>query len=182
MKAVFFDRDGTLIKDQHYLARPDQVELLPGAADALQEARRLGFEIFIISNQSGVARGFFDESAVQAANQRMVELLGLTPKAIYCCFHLPGGLRPEYAIECDCRKPKPGMLQRAQREHGIQLDQSYVIGDSMRDLQAGRAAGASTVMVLTGEGVEYVRKFGRPIEADHVADSLAEAMRWIGGR
>jgi D,D-heptose 1,7-bisphosphate phosphatase len=180
MKAIFFDRDGTLIKNQHYLARPDQVELLPGAAEAVREAQKAGFEIFIVSNQSGVARGFFDEAAVDAANRRLIELLGIQPRALYSCFHLPEGVRPEYAIDCDCRKPRPGMLLRAQREHGVSLPDSFIIGDSLRDLQAGCAAGVRTVLVLTGDAVEYVKTFGPPSEADYVAPTLLEAVRWAG--
>lgn len=178
-KAIFFDRDGTLIRDKHYIGRAEDVELCPGAAEAVREAGALGFDAVVVSNQSGVARGFFDEAAVRAVNERMVELLGTAPRAIYCCFHLPGGLRPEYAIECDCRKPRPGLLQRAERELGTSLKDSFIIGDSIRDLMAGRAAGTKTVLVLTGDAAEYVKTFGRPAEADHVAAGLADAMAWI---
>jgi D-glycero-D-manno-heptose 1,7-bisphosphate phosphatase len=178
-KAVFFDRDGTLIQDKHYIARPEDVELCPGAPEALREAEAMGFEAVVVSNQSGVARGFFDEAAVRAVNDRMIELLGAAPRAIYCCFHLPGGLRPEYAIECECRKPKPGLLNRAARELGIALEDSFLVGDSLRDLMAARAAGVRTILVLSGEAAEYVKTFGKPTEADFMAAGLGEAMAWI---
>lgn len=178
-KAIFFDRDGTLIRDKNYIARAEEVELCPGAPEAVREARALGFEVVVVTNQSGVARGFFDEAAVRAVNRRMVELLGVEPEAIYCCFHLPEGLRLEYAIECDCRKPRPGLLRRAERERGVSLKDSFVVGDSIRDLVAGRAVGARTVLLMSGSAAEYVKTFGTPSEADHSAPGLPEAMAWI---
>jgi D,D-heptose 1,7-bisphosphate phosphatase len=178
-RAIFFDRDGTLIVDRHYLGRPEGVELRPGAADALREAAELGFDAVVVSNQSGVARGYFDEAAVQAVNRRMIDLLGRAPRAVYCCFHHPQGLRPEYAIDCDCRKPKPGLLLRAERELGVSLRDSFLIGDSLRDVGAAKAAGVKAVLLLDGESSEYVKAFGVPAEVDHAAPDLAAAMAWV---
>jgi D-glycero-D-manno-heptose 1,7-bisphosphate phosphatase len=180
--AVFFDRDGTLIVDRGYLGRPEGVELCPGAAEAFRRAIDLGHEAIVVSNQSGVARGYFDEAANEAVHRRMVELLGAEPHAAYYCFHLPQGPRPEYAIDCDCRKPRPGLLRRAERERGISLADSVIVGDSIRDLLAGRAVGAATALVLTGEAAEMVARLGPPSEADFVGPTLREALDWIGNR
>jgi D,D-heptose 1,7-bisphosphate phosphatase len=178
-RALFFDRDGTLIRDLGSLARPDLVQLCAGASEALRSAAEMGFEIVIVSNQSGVARGYYDEAAVEAVNRRMIELLGTAPRAAYFCFHHPKGIRPEYALDCDCRKPKPGLLLRAERELGISLPDSVIVGDSMRDLMAGRAAGTRTVLVLTGEAAELVKSMGPPAEADFVAADLRSALKWV---
>lgn len=180
-RAAFLDRDGTILVDKPYLSDPAQVELLPGTVEALQLLQSKGFRLVLASNQSGVARGFFTEEDVAAVHRRMLELLGPTVQIekIYYCPHLPEGLRPEYAISCECRKPEPGMLLRAERELGIDLSQSVVIGDSLRDLLAGRKVGAKTVLVLTGQGAEFVRTFGPPPEADRVVPNLLEAARWL---
>lgn len=180
-RAAFLDRDGTIIVDKPYVSDPAQVELVPGAPGALELLQSKGFRLVVVSNQSGVARGFFTEADIAAVNRRMLELLGpaVRIEKIYYCPHLPEGIRPEYAITCDCRKPEPGMLRRAERELGIDLSQSVVIGDSLRDVMAGRRVGAKTVMVLTGQGAEFVKTFGEPSEADRVVPNLLEAARWV---
>ena len=138
-RAAFLDRDGTLIADPGYLGDPAGVVLLPGAATALTQLRAAGFMTVVVSNQSGVARGYFDTSAVQAVNRRMAELLqaadaGAEIDAFYFCPHGPGD-------GCSCRKPRPGMFLQAARELGLDLSGSVCFGDSERDVLAGIAAG-----------------------------------------
>jgi D-glycero-D-manno-heptose 1,7-bisphosphate phosphatase len=178
-RAIFFDRDGTLICDQYPHSRAESVELRPGAAQAFRLAKELGFRLVIVTNQSGVARGLFDEQAVAAVNRRMAQLLGVEPCAMYSCFHHPSGVIPRYSIDCDCRKPKPGMLKRAERELGVSLQDSFLIGDSFRDIEAGRAAGTRSIL-LRGEELEKDPRAGaRLSHPDYVADDLDQALGWI---
>ncbi|MBK7143448.1 MAG: HAD-IIIA family hydrolase [bacterium] len=154
-KAVFFDRDGTLIYDKHYLSDPDQVELIPGAAEALRTAHQLGYKLVSLSNQSGVARGIFPVSAMRAVQKRFEDKLrsaGVTLDASATCPHYPFGIIPEYTCTCCCRKPHPGMAEQAARNHAINLHQSIVIGDKLDDLNLGMVIGASPLLVRTGHG------------------------------
>jgi D-glycero-D-manno-heptose 1,7-bisphosphate phosphatase len=150
--AVFFDRDNTLIRNDGYLGDPAGVILFPDAADAIAAAQRFGFAIVTISNQSGVARGMFDEDAVKAVNMRMDELLQQqNPAAIidrheYCPFH-PQAVVEKYRRESDLRKPKPGMILRAAAEMDLDLAKSWLIGDAPRDIEAGHAAGCRTILI-----------------------------------
>jgi len=140
-----------LIVNEGYLADPDGVVLVPGAAEAVARSRALGFAIVICSNQSGVARGFFDEAAVHRVNERMDRMLKeANPQAIidrheFCPFH-PDGTVKEYARESELRKPKPGMIHRAAQMMDLALHQSWVIGDAPRDIEAGRVAGCRTIL------------------------------------
>lgn len=150
--AVFFDRDNTLIHSDGYLGDPSAVKLIPGAADAVARARRMGFAVVICSNQSGVARGLFSEEAVVAVNHRMDQLLEeQNPNAIidrheYCPFH-PEGKIEKYRQQSDLRKPAPGMMRRAAAAMDLDLPESWVIGDAPRDIAAGHAAGCRTILV-----------------------------------
>jgi histidinol-phosphate phosphatase family protein len=140
-RAVFCDRDGTLIRDADYPRVPAEVELLPGAAVALASLRRRGFRLVVISNQSGVGRGLISRQAFEAVHGRFVELLGaegITLDGVYYCLHAP-------ADGCGCRKPKPGLVVQAARELGIDATASYMVGDKASDMAAGRSAGLKTV-------------------------------------
>lgn len=153
--AVFLDRDGVLIEDAHYLRRPEDLRLLPGVADALR-ALAPSHALVVITNQSGVARGYLDEATLHAIHVRLLEALaaeGAFVDAIYACPHLDDG--------CDCRKPAPGMILRAAREHGLALDRSCMIGDAPRDVEAGRRAGVRSLLFEAAE------------------DGWSEALRWI---
>jgi D-glycero-D-manno-heptose 1,7-bisphosphate phosphatase len=156
MKAVFLDRDGTVIVEKGYITVPDAVELLPGAAEAIRGFRSAGWRVFVVSNQGCVAKGMVTEEELGIINMRMLALLGAegaTLDGVYCCPHHPQGTVEEYAVECDCRKPKPGLLETAAREHGVDLSQCVMVGDTLRDLEAGRAAGVRvSALVLTGKG------------------------------
>ena len=151
--AVFIDKDGTLIRDIPFNVRPERIELLPGAADGLRLLHRAGFPLVIISNQSGVARGHFDEEQLVGVRRRIETLMAeieVPLTAFYYCPHHPLGNVPGYAIVCDCRKPKPGMLQRAARELSIDLHRSWVIGDILDDVEAAHSAGCRAILLLGG--------------------------------
>jgi D-glycero-D-manno-heptose 1,7-bisphosphate phosphatase len=154
--AVFLDRDGTIIEDADYLAHPDQVRLIPGAAAAVRRLNDLGISVVIVTNQSAVARGLASEADVVAVNDRLRALLaaaGAHVDGIYYCPHHPEIGEPPYRRVCDCRKPLPGLLQRAAHELGLDLAGSTMIGDNLRDLEAGAAAGCALLMLVrTGHG------------------------------
>ncbi len=156
-EAVFLDRDGTLIEEVHYLADPEQVRLIPGAADAVRKLNDAGVLVIVVTNQAGVARGYFPESRVSAVHERLSRLLGecgAKVDAYYHCPHHPTEGRGEYRIECACRKPKPGMLLAAARDFDIELARSWMIGDKPCDAGAGAAAGCRTLLVRTGHGAK----------------------------
>jgi D-glycero-D-manno-heptose 1,7-bisphosphate phosphatase len=150
-RAIFFDRDNTLIVNDGYLGDPAQVRLVEGAADAIARARELGFAVVVFSNQSGVARGMFDEDAVRAVNRRTEEmLLEQNPDAVidhqeYCPFH-PKAVVEQYRQDSELRKPKPGMLFRAAEALALDLSRSWAVGDAPRDIAAGKAAGCRTIL------------------------------------
>jgi D-glycero-D-manno-heptose 1,7-bisphosphate phosphatase len=151
-KAVFLDRDGTLNKDTGYLIDFGDFELLPGVEDALRIFQDLGYRLFVVSNQSGVARGYFTYDAVEALHQRIREHLGkqglVLDDMIFCPHHTEGKVAA-YTRECDCRKPAPGMLLELQRKHHLDLTRSYMAGDKLSDAETGVNAGATGIW-LTG--------------------------------
>jgi D-glycero-D-manno-heptose 1,7-bisphosphate phosphatase len=156
--AVFVDRDRTLIDDPGYISDPDQVRLLDGAAESLRRFRDAGYAVVIVTNQSGVARGLLTEGDLAIVHQRMRDLLrseGTDVDAIYYCPFLDGpeAVRDQYRRDSNLRKPKPGMLLLAAEELGLDLGKSWMIGDSARDVQAGRAAGCRTILI-SGETEE----------------------------
>jgi D,D-heptose 1,7-bisphosphate phosphatase len=156
--AVFVDRDRTLIEDPGYISDPDQVRLLDGAADSLRRFRDAGYTVVIVTNQSGVARGLLTEGDLAIVHQRMRDLLRAEDAdvdAIYYCPFLDGpeAVREQYRRDSNLRKPKPGMLLLAAEELGLDLAKSWMIGDSARDVQAGRAAGCRTILI-SGEADE----------------------------
>ena len=188
-KAVFLDRDGVLIDDVGFLAEPAQVKWCPNVKEGLARLRELGFLNVITSNQSGVARGFFSMDDVASVHAHMLRTLGVTDLAaglvngIHFCPHLPDGRVHQYSIECECRKPKPGLILKAAAEHDVDVARSYLIGDAIRDLEAGRAAGVKkTVLVLTGKGREVQYRTPNPPQADFVAPDLLAAAQWIAGQ
>ena len=155
--ALFLDRDGVLIEELEYLSEPERVRLIPGAAAAVRRANDAGWRVAVVSNQSGVARGLFPESALphihREVAERLAEEAGAVIDGFYYCPHHPTTGQGIYRIDCDCRKPKPGMLLRAARELGIDLSKSWTIGDRLTDLQAGATAGCRTILVRTGYGL-----------------------------
>jgi len=179
--AVFLDRDGTINEQMGYINHLDRFVLLPGVGRAISRLNRAGLPVVVISNQSGVARGYFPEELVRLVNRKMVELLsqeGAELDGIYYCPHHPRAEVEAYRRDCHCRKPKPGLLLQAAADLHLDLGRSFVIGDRAEDLETARAVGAKAVLVLTGYGrgeLEYVLP-GRGVQPDFIAESLAEAV------
>ena len=174
--AFFVDRDGTLVREVGYLADPTDLELLPGAAAALRAVRAAGHPVVVISNQSGVGRGLFPASSVYAAMARLRGLLrphDAEPDAIYFCPHRPDA-------GCACRKPAPGLLERAADDLRLSLRHSIMVGDKLLDAATGRAAGALGVLVRSGYGRDEEQRIGGPGEPqpDAVLETVAEAAAW----
>ena len=177
---LFFDRDGTLNTELDYLSRPEELQLIPNAARAIREANEFGVKVFIITNQSGIARGLFTEMDLAAIHKRLITMLGhegARVDAIYYCPHHPEYGQTPYKKACDCRKPKTGMLKKGAKEFGIKLSRSFVIGDRCIDMQAGKAAGCTTAFVLTGYGAVERGECGETNIVDFVASDAYEA--WL---
>jgi len=153
--AVFLDRDGVLIEDMGFLRKPEDIRILPGVTQALR-LLAAKFRLVVTTNQSGIARGLFNEETLLEIHQHLAKLLaakGVAIDAYYYCPHLEGGTVTAYRVECECRKPKPGMLQQASINMGLSLADSYMVGDNPRDAQAGLSAGAKGVIIgETGAG------------------------------
>lgn len=175
-RAVFLDKDGTLIVDVPYNVDPSLIELAPGAVQGLSKLHEGGYRLVVISNQSGVARGRFDVSALGPVEARLHELLaefGVPLAGFYFCPHHPGGSVPAYSVVCDCRKPRPGMLIRAAEDLKINLPRSWFVGDILNDVEAGRRAGCRTVLLDVGNETEWVA--GPDRTPDFKATDLFEA-------
>lgn len=158
MRAIFIDKDGTLIRDVPHNVDPDRIELSDGAGEGLHLLQQRGYRLFIVTNQPGVAKGLFAETALEPVEVRITELLSreqVVLDGFYYCPHHPGGVVQEYASECDCRKPMPGLLMRAAREHGVDLADSWMIGDILHDVEAGNRAGCNTVLIDNGNETEW---------------------------
>jgi D-glycero-D-manno-heptose 1,7-bisphosphate phosphatase len=153
--AVFVDRDGTIIVDVDYLSSPDQLQLIPRSAEAIRALNEMSIPVIVITNQSGIARGIFSEQELHAVHNTLDSILntfGAKVDGYYYCPHHPHeGIAP-YVIDCECRKPKSGMLKEAQNKFGLNLSQSFVIGDKCRDVQTGKSVGATSIQVATGYG------------------------------
>jgi D-glycero-D-manno-heptose 1,7-bisphosphate phosphatase len=187
-KAVFLDRDGTVNRNTHYLIDFEDFELLPGVAAALRILQDLDYRLFVVSNQSGVARGYFTYAAVEELNRKIVAHLaglGIRIEEIVFCPHHPEGTVPEYTRVCDCRKPLPGMLIDLARRHGIDLGQSIMVGDNEIDAQAGLNAGARGIRIRPeASSQEPASQVDNPPKIKEFASLLdfAEDLREIAGR
>jgi len=159
-KAVFFDRDGTINIDKEYLYKIEDFEFETGVTDTLKYLYRKGFKLIIISNQSGVARGYFTVSDVEKLHDHIKKRaadFGFEITAIYYCPHYAKGIIKEYSIECGCRKPGTGLIEKAIKDHNIDVKKSFMIGDKESDILAGKNAGLKTVLVGTGYGKETLK-------------------------
>ncbi len=184
MKAVFLDRDGTVVVERGYITVPDAIELIPGTAAAIARLRSAGWKVYVITNQGCIAKGMITEEELGAIHFRMMGMLaegGAVLDGIYYCPHHPDGDLPQYAEECDCRKPRPGMLERAAAEHGLDLGACVMVGDTMRDVEAVHAAGGKAVLVRTGHGEQTLSEHEEH-GAEHVALDLQAAVDWILSR
>lgn len=178
--AVFLDKDGTLVDDVPYNADPARIRLAPDCAAGLRSLSEAGYELLVISNQSGVARGYFPEAALAGVDARLRELLaelGVRLAGCYFCPHHPQGKVRAYARQCLCRKPRPGLVLHAARVHRLDLARSWFIGDILDDMEAGRRAGCGTILIDNGHETEWVLNAGR--RPHHLAGSINEAARII---
>jgi len=181
-KAIFLDRDGVVNVEVDYLHRPEDVILTPGLPEAVRKIHDAGYLAIVISNQAGVAKGMFGMDAVLSVEKRICELLkgqgADQPDAFYYCPHHRDGVVPEYSFDCGCRKPKPGMFLRAAADWQVDPAQSYMVGDRMSDLQAGKNAGcAESILVLTGYGKKCEEQ--ALAEGWPVRPSVLEAVEYI---
>lgn len=168
---VLIDRDGTINVEKHYLSDPEQLELYPGVAAAIRRLNRLDLGVVVVTNQSGIARGYFDLARLEEIHTRLYALLeaeGAAIDGLYICPHGPDD-------DCDCRKPLPGMVDQAVTDHHFDPARAFMIGDKEVDVELGRAVGAATFLVRTGHGAKHVDG----TKADYVVDDLAEAVRII---
>lgn len=183
-RAVFLDRDGTINEEVGYVYDSAQFRLFDNAAEAVRLLNEAGWLAIIVTSQAGIARGILTESFLTSLHEEMKRELsrsGAAIDAIYYCPHHPTEGETPYRTECDCRKPKPGMLKRAADEWNVDLSASVVIGDRFRDLGMAQAVGARSVLVLTGYGQEELERDGDgwPCQPDHIANNVLEAVRWV---
>ncbi len=182
VRAVFLDKDGTLVDDIPYNVDPARVSLARGALDGLRVLADAGYRIIVVSNQSGVARGLFEEAALRAVEARLADLVspaGISFAGFYWCPHHPGGAVARYATACDCRKPAPGLLRRAARDLDLDLRTSWMVGDILNDIEAGHRAGCRAVLVDNGGETEWVMSPERT--PDFIVHDLEEAAAIITG-
>lgn len=182
--AVFLDRDGTVCEEVGYINHVSRCRVFPFSAPAIRALNEFGAKVVIISNQSGVARGYFPETLVQEVNEKIVHELqaaGAQVDGVYYCPHHRSVGKAPYRRECDCRKPRPGMLQRAAKELGVDLARSYVIGDRQTDIETAARNGLRSALVLTGYGLgewEYHRHEW-PSPPNWVCENLLEAVEKV---
>ena len=180
--AVFLDRDGTVCEEVGYLSDIKDLRLIRDAAEAIGIINQAGWKTIIISNQSGIARGYMTSAAVEQVNQKLLLLLsqeGVKVDGMYYCPHHPQGL-PPFNIVCDCRKPAAGMLQRAAQEHQLALDQSIIIGDKISDVQTGQKLNIPGILVRTGFGEGEIKKYQHQWHQapDYIARDILDAVQW----
>jgi D-glycero-D-manno-heptose 1,7-bisphosphate phosphatase len=179
-KAVFIDKDGTLVYDVPYNVNPDLIQLQEGAVEALQLLQKYGYRLFVISNQSGVARGLFTENDLEGVKDKLQEELcrvGVTLDGFYFCPHHPGGIVDKYNVQCACRKPAPGMILQAAAMHDIALSQSWMIGDILDDVEAGNRAGCRSILINNGNETRWEKGVYR--HPSFTVKSILEAARMI---
>jgi len=183
--AAFLDRDGTLIVEHGYLGEPELVEPLPGAIDAVRMLNDWGYRVIGVSNQSGIARGYYDSATVDRVNARVIESFaggGARIDRIYYCAHLPLGSGVPGEAECECRKPKAGMIEWAEQDFDIDRNRSFVCGDQPADIGLSKTIGVPGCLVRTGFGRSSETELRNTLRPDHVADDLPAAVRWWGAR
>ena len=180
--AVFLDRDGTMIADVGYLDALDRVDYYPWTVDAIRMLNRAGLPVVVVTNQAGIARGFFTEAFVQETHRYIDARLaagGARVDAYYYCPHHPAGRVAAFARACDCRKPGRGMIDQAASDLGLDPARSFVVGDTWLDIGLARAVGARGILVRTGAGAAWEARTPNDLSADVVVDNLAAAASWI---
>jgi D-glycero-D-manno-heptose 1,7-bisphosphate phosphatase len=179
-KAVFMDRDGVIIEDSGYPHERDKIRFLPRVGEAIKALNENGFKVIVITNQAGVARGYFTEETVKEVNRHIQKTLaeqGAYINMIYYCPHHTEGVIEEYKKDCYCRKPNPGMIEKAVCQFNIDLRSSFAIGDHHSDIEAGQRTGCRTILLSNGDSPNNERQIA--IMPDHVASDLYEAVRWL---
>lgn len=177
-RAVFLDRDGTINVEKDYLYQVEDFEFISGAAEAIRQLNKAGFFVVVVTNQSGVARGFYTEEDVELLHRHIaaeLDKIGARVDAWMYCPHHPDG-RGSYSLPCSCRKPLPGMFKEAARRYGLDLGRSIMIGDKVADIEAGLAAGCRTILVRTGYGSDHERLVQPPVE---IYDNLLAAVKCL---
>jgi D-glycero-D-manno-heptose 1,7-bisphosphate phosphatase len=183
-RAVFLDRDGTINVEVGYLSDLAQLKLIPGAGAAIKKLNESRLKVVLVTNQSGVARGYFTEPFVQETHARLEQMLhneGARLDGIYYCPHHPTAGSPPYTVVCDCRKPGTGLIDRAARDLAIDVKKSYVVGDKWSDVELGQRAGAHAILVKSGFAPDDPGNV-RPshvVDPDFIAHDIMEAVEWI---
>jgi D-glycero-D-manno-heptose 1,7-bisphosphate phosphatase len=185
--AVFLDRDGTINEQMGYINHISRFQILPGVAEAIRSLNEAQIPVVVVTNQSGLARGYFPEELLVAVHEKMISLLakkGAHVDGIYICPHHPEAKMEEYRQACDCRKPRTGLLRQAAEEMGLDLARSFVIGDRWSDLKTAVGCGATPILVLTGYGRGDAQYIGptQEVQPAFVGVDLAEAVHWILGK
>ncbi len=185
--SVFLDRDGTINEQMGYINHISRFVLLPGVGQAIRRLNSLQVPVVVVTNQSGLARGYFPESLLQTVHEEMRRQLqaeGAHVDGIYVCPHHPEARQERFRQNCTCRKPKTGLLEQAAAELKLDLSRSYMVGDRWSDLRCGAAAGTATVLVRTGYGRGEELYIGpqETLQPDYVADDLLAATAWIAAR
>lgn len=175
--AVFLDKDGTLIVDVPYNVDPDHIRLEAGAASGARMLYEAGYALVVITNQAGIAQGYFAEAALSAVERRLTDLLGVPLTGFYYCPHHPEGAVSTYAIACECRKPEPGLLLRAALDHHLDLAQSWMIGDILNDIEAAHRAGCRGILIHNGNETEWQVNAVR--SPDYMAPDVEAAAMFI---
>jgi D-glycero-D-manno-heptose 1,7-bisphosphate phosphatase len=183
-RAVFLDRDGTVNVEVGYLSDLGQLRLIPGAGNAIKRLNDAGMKVVLVTNQSGVARGYFTESFVHdthALLKRMLHEEGARLDGIYYCPHHPKAGSSPYKLECDCRKPRTGLIDRAALDLGIDVQASFMVGDKWSDIELGQRARMRTVLVRSGFAPDDAgnARPGHVLEPDFIAHTVNEAVDWI---
>lgn len=172
--AVFLDRDGVLCREKSYVTRKEDLELFEYTKSCIEEIRKKGYYAIVITNQSGVARGFFTEDTLNDMNEYLQKETGVD--AIYYCPHHPQGKLKSYAKKCDCRKPGIGLLQRAAEQFDIDMEHSYMVGDRASDIQTGQNAGIKTILLESGYGT---KRLETEVEPDFIRNDLRDILQII---
>lgn len=175
--AVFLDRDGTIVYDRpgHYLTRLSALRRYKDAKPALRMLQDSGFSLIVVTNQSGIARGYLTRETAEKINNRLEKnllRLGISLDGIYYCPHAP-------EEKCSCRKPSPGLILKAARRHSIDLRRSFVMGDKLSDIRLGRRMGMRTVLLLTGHGRSQASRYKKILKPDYTARGILQGARWI---
>lgn len=182
--AVFLDRDGTLIEDVGYLDRVERLSIFSYSIESVRLLNRAGYKVVIITNQAGVARGFFKEAFLAEIHGEITSRFaagGATIDGVYYCPHHPDATVQEYKRQCECRKPLPGLLRNAAQDLSLDLARSFVVGDRWLDIRVGHAVGAESILIRTGYGRSEETNRPPDLPPVHVAENLVEAVSWILG-